>query len=361
MVFYGGTWLFPYFYHITEIYNTSIIFVICAILFFNNIDWWEKLKKRDIELYVLGFTVLLALVNLFLIGSNKGCILIVTDFLLIWYMSNQIHFTGRQMTVLSVFFFAVFFVWFCYDLAFRYNSNTGATVTVFTFFCAMIFLGRLSAKREIYGLLIVLAVIRTINLVLWHLARGAFLALALFLVFYYLLPRKLWEKKYLYRFLCIFATAGSLLFVIIYVTLSQTGFNFEMPFFYKNLFSGREQIWLEIWNMLKNHLLTGIGSGYQLESFFEYNIHNVMYDIMAVHGLPVFAGSLFLILRRLFSMEGLLKKNAVKVCAASALFAIFLESFIDMDLMWANYSPVLLFLLLVIFAENGAQKEKVGS
>lgn len=356
MIFYAGTWLSPLFYHVTEIYNTSIVFVVLAILFFNNVNFIEGLKSFEIELYALGAAVLIASINLFVIGSNKGCILIVTDFLLVWYLCTKIHLTNRQMEFMGIVFMGVYLVWFLVDLAFSYNSNTGATVTVFTFLCAMVLMTRVSRFREIYGLIIVMAVVRNINLVLWHLARGAFLALALFLFFYYIAPKKWWKSKGMYTFLILFSTLGSLLFVVSYVMLAATGVNFQMPFFYKSLFSGREQIWLEVWNMLKLHLITGIGSGFELSSFFEYNMHNAMYDILAVHGVVVFAISIFLILRRLWSMRPILMRDAsekgVKILAASGLFAIFIESFIDMDLMWADYSPVLLFLLLVIFADE---------
>ena len=84
--------------------------------------------------------------------------------------------------------------------------------------------------------------------------------------------------------------------------------------------------------------------------YLEYNIHNAMYDILAVYGLTVFVGSMILIWTRLKEMRLILQKGATeKICAASALFAIFIESFIDMDLMWADYAPLLLFLLCVVF------------
>lgn len=361
MVFYAGTWLFPWFYHVTEIYNTSIVFAALVILFFNNVDWISKLKNREWELYALGAGGVIALANLFIIGSHKGCILIIADFLLLWYLAKEVKLTNRQLEFMCGVFVFVFLIWFAIDLAFSYNSNTGASVTVFTFMCAMIFLTRLSVKREIYGLLIVLCVVRLVNLVLWHLARGAFLALFLLLFFYYIAPKVWWKDRKMFSFLCLFSTFGSLVFVFSYVMLASTGVNFKMPFFYKSLFSGREQIWMEVWNMLRQHLLTGIGSGYELESFFEYNIHNVMYDILAVHGVIVFALAMFIILRRLFAMRPVFERGYnsadkshfnLKILAASGLFAMFIESFIDMDLMWADYSPVVLFLLLIIFADE---------
>ena len=115
---------------------------------------------------------------------------------------------------------------------------------------------------------------------------------------------------------------------------------------------------MEVFRIFQKMPLTGIGSGYELESFFEYNMHNAMYDILIVYGIPVFIGSIVLIIGRLFAAQKYIRKDSLRICAASGLFAIFLESFIDMDLMWANYSPVVLFLLLVIFSAEGNAYEE---
>ncbi len=355
MIFFAGTWSFPWFYHITEIYNSLIIFISLVLLFLIKVDWVAALKNKDIYLYITILAIVTATVNLFIIGSNKGCILILADFLLILYIAPKIRLSGLQMKVLSAFFFLMYFSWFVYDRAFSYNSNTGATYTVFTLFTALIVLKMFYEKWEFAGLFIVMALLRTGTLVLWHLARGAFMALIFFVFFYFLFiffdPAK-YKKSYF--LLCVFAVFGSLLFVFSYVKLSQTGFNAQMPFFYKNIFSGREQIWSEIWDMLKQHIFTGIGSGYKLKSFFEYNIHNAMYDILAVHGVIVFFLSAFLIIGRLHKMGSLVKRNSSSMIASAAIFAVFFESFIDMDLMWADYSPIILFLFLEVF--KGAEE-----
>ncbi len=350
MVFYAGTWTFPGFYHVTEIYNSLIVFTALVILFFANIDIVEKIRKKEPMFIVLAATLIIAVINLFIIGSNKGCILIIADFLMLLYLAPELKFTERQRTILKVFFLIMFVSWFIYDRAFSYNSNTGATVTVFTFFGGFILLQELAGKKEIFGFFLVIAFIRVITLVFWHLARGAFFALALFILFYYIVPKTWWKSAVSYRSLIVFSTLGSLAFVGIYVFLGSTGFNIKLPFFYKNIFSGREQIWYEVWEILKDQLLTGIGSGRELRSFFEYNIHNAMYDILAVHGVIVFAGSIAIIWNRLkMAGERLDTRDPGKMCAIAAIFAIFIESFIDMDLMWADYSPVLLILLVTVF------------
>ena len=115
---------------------------------------------------------------------------------------------------------------------------------------------------------------------------------------------------------------------------------------------------MEVWEIFAGQPLTGIGSGRALKSFFEYNIHNAMYDILAVHGVIVFALAVMLLIRRLFEAGKLIAADtgSEKILCAAAVFAMFIESFIDMDLMWADYSPVLLFLLYEIFHGRKAQK-----
>ncbi len=353
MVFYAGTWTFPWFYHVTEIYNSLIIFFCLLILFIANIDIVEKVRNRDVMLLILFLSVLIAVINLFIIGSNKGCILIIADFLMILYLAPEMKITETQLKMLEVFFLIMFISWFIYDRAFSYNSNTGATVTVFTFFGGILLLQKLTDKKEILGFFIVLSFVRVITLVFWHLARGAFLAVFLFIFFYYALPKSFWKSRPFRIFLILFSTFGSLLFVGSYVLIGASGFNVELPLFYKNVFSGRERIWYEVWEILKDQLLTGIGSGRELKSFFEYNIHNAMYDILAVHGLPVFILSLILIWDRLSrALKTADEPDMTKLAALSAIFAIFIESFIDMDLMWADYSPLVLFLFLEIFRKE---------
>ena len=358
MVFYACTWTFPGFYHITEVYNTLIIFVALALLFFNNVNPIKKLKEKDLSFYALALALVVAAVNLFIIDSNKGCFLILADFLMVFYLSKEIKLTELQVKTLEVFFLVMFVSWFVYDRTFSFNANTGATATVFTMLAGYVLLNRLCSAKEIYGFFIVISLIRTTNLVLWHLARGAFIALAVFLVLFYLVPKKLWQNKVFFRELTLFSIFGSLLFVLAYVLLAATGINPKMPFFYKNVFSGREQIWMEVWEIFAGQPLTGIGSGRALRSFFEYNIHNAMYDILAVHGIIVFALAVTVLIIRLFEAGKLIREGAgtEKILCMAAVFAIFIESFIDMDLMWADYSPVLLFLLYEIFRQGRPEK-----
>ena len=365
MIFFGGTWIFPMFYHVTERFNSLIIFVCLAVLFFVNVDWTARLRAKDAALIAMAAALLIAAANLFIIGSNKGCILIIADFLLLLYTAPYVRLSDAQYRMFAVFFLIMYGVWFLHDMEFSYNTNTGATYTVFSLFAALILLRYFSLRKEILGYFLVLALLRTGTLVMWHLARGAFSALFFFGCFYllFLIFDPSMHRR-AYAFLSCFAVFGSLLFVWAYVALSRTGYNMRMPLFYKNIFSGREDIWTEVWGMLVRQPLLGIGSGYELSSFFEYNMHNAMYDILIVHGFVVFAISAFVIIARLVGMRDHIRSGPYALIAGSAVFAIFFESFIDMDLMWADYTPVLLFLLITLYGAGervfGAPAELKG-
>ena len=363
---YTLTFLVPKFYGITDAYASLFIFAMCGILFLNNVNLISMFREKNKEFLILIGVVIIAGLNLIIIQSNKGAFFVATNFVLIWYLSDKIVLTKKQISMIGGAYLVLLLIWLviAYPVFFgnveqiAYNTNTAATFTVYTLLCAFIFLRKLSMKRELFGLFTVILLVRTVHLVLWHRARGAFIMLLLFLFLFYLVPKLYWKNKKLFTGLMILATLGSLLFVFLYVLIGSTGVNFKLPFFYKNIFSGRQKIWLEIAKMFVKQPITGIGSGYVLDSFFEYNLHNAMYDILAVHGIVVFAGTIFFIFTRLKKFRESAFKSELAVCALCAIFAVFFESYFDIDLIWADYAPNLLFLLAVLNSESARSERE---
>jgi hypothetical protein len=185
--------------------------------------------------------------------------------------------------------------------------------------------------------------------------------LILFMIFRYCIPKKWWKNKALYILLILLATLGSLAFVGLYVYIGETGANFKLPFFYKEVFSGREAIWHELFDLLVHDerrytVFTGIGTNFELTSFFEKNVHNAMYNFVVIHGIIVFAGILYFIYKRLWGFRDRIAESGrgysgmAPLTAMCALMAVFFESYLDVDLIWADYALNLIFLLAVIDA-----------
>ncbi len=375
---YALTFTVAKFYDMTYPYAGLINFFFLTVLFFNNVNPVKLLKNRDKEFIILAVTVFITGINLILVNSGKGAFFVAANFVLIWYLSDKLRISPAHLKVFAGVYMAylVFYLFIAYPRLFttfenyKYNTNTAATFTIYTMLCAFVFLEMFYEKSPVTGLFMVMVLLKGFQLSLWHRARGAFIMLILFMIFRYVFPSKWWKNKKFYTVMCLLATLGSLVFVGLYVAVGATGANFRMPFFYKEIFSGRDKIWLEFFTKLIETPLrpfTGIGTNWQIESFFEYNVHNAMYNFLVIHGVIVLAGILYFIYRRFQGFRARITDDAdasgsagngdveragkgkrVAMSAICALMAVFFESYFDVDLIWADYALNLMFLLMVI-------------
>lgn len=369
MLFYALTFFVPKFYGLTEDYVGVFVFVILVGIFFANVNPIKKIKEKDIDIIVLAVLAVLVVLNIFLTDSGKGCFFVAVNFAMIFYLSSEIKFAKWQIRLFGFLYVLMLLYWFIFVYtwmfadysSFAMNTNTAATFTVFSMLPVFVYFETIYENHKyLGGLLFTVALVKCFQLSLYHRSRGAFIMLTVFFVLKFLVPRKWWEKKGFFGFLSIFATFGSLAFVAFYVWLGSTGVNFSMPFFYKNIFSGREAIWYEFWTLFIKKPLTGIGTNVTITSFFEFNVHNAMYNILVIHGVVVFAATIFLMYRRFFACRSGLANRNVARCAAAAVFAVCIESFFDVDLIWANYSLNILLLLLVMNSKIDFKKDIYG-
>ena len=379
-IIYALIFTVPKFYDMINIvypYAGLVNFLMLIILFMNNAVFdgtgkkisglFDLKNKENLEIYLLVLVIFIAGINLFIVNSGKGAFFVPANFILIWYLSDKLYLNSMQLKIFARFYmgFLLFYLFIAYPRLFttfenyKYNTNTAATFTIYTLLCAFILLEMLYGSTPLIGLFMVMILLKGFQLSLWHRARGAFIMLVLFMIFRYVVPGKLWNNKVFYRILYLMATFGSLAFVGLYVLIGTTGANFKLPFFYKEVFSGREAIWQELFTLLVNKdrpymLFTGIGTNFELKSFFEKNVHNAMYNFLVIHGILVFAGIVYFVCRRLRSFHEKIKNNRVILCAMCALMAVFFESWFDVDIIWADYALNLIFLLCVINSETSA-------
>ena len=354
--FYTLTFFVPRFYGLTEKYVGLFVFVILALLCAVNVNPIEKLKSKDPVFIALIAVVVLTAVNILIVNSGFGCFFVMVNYVLIWYIASDMPFAkwqfymfGALYTLMLIYWFFGVYTWMFADYtSFAMNTNTAATFTVFSMLIVFVFFDALYEKYPIAGLFITIALVKCFQISLYHRSRGAFIMLGAFFALRFLVPKTLWEKKGFYYAMCIVATLGSLAFVAFYVRLGMNGVNFRMPFFYKNIFSGREAIWLEFWELFKKQPLTGIGTNVTITSFFEFNVHNAMYNILVIHGLPVFALSMFIMFAGWRNVRAGIGASAVSRCSLLAIFAVCIESFTDVDLIWTNYTLNVLLLLLMM-------------
>jgi len=362
-LFYALTFMVPKFYGFTENIVGVFVFVCLAALFFTNVNILKAIKNKETDFFLTAGIVLITGINLLLVNSGLGAFFTAADFAIIFYLSKEIRLKKWQLYAVGGMYLALMLYWFFYTYGWMFaeygyyamNTNTAATFTIFSLLCLFVLAQLLYEKHIAFGLFMVIIIVKGVQLSLYHRARGAFIMLIVFLLLRFVIPAKIWTRKGFFAALLTIATLGSLVFVAFYTWLGTTGVNFNIPFFYKNMFSGREAIWLEFWNLFTQKPLTGIGTNVTITSFFEFNVHNAMYDILVIHGVLVFAGTIVLIFRRLMPLRGKIT-NPVVLCAIASLIAVFFESFFDVDLIWTDYSLNLLFLLMAAHYREDANE-----
>lgn len=359
--FYTLKFLVPAFYAVTDKYAGLFVFLCEGLLLLNNYNVIKALKDKDREFIFIVLLILIIGVNLILVKSGFGAFFTAANFALILFSSDKIILTKKQVTVLSGIYLLMLLYWLVilypsyfgsYYASFALNTNGAATFSTYTALCALIFLQIFYTEENAWvEIPIVLLFVRIIRLALWHRARGAFIILTCFIFLFYILKGCFVNSKKAYTILISLASLGSLVFVFFYTMLGKTGFNMELPIFYKNIFSGRENIWYEFFTYFIKKPLTGIGTNLTIESFFEFNVHNAMYDILVIHGFIVFAMTMYLLFKRFLSFREKAIDNKIVLVAICVLLSVFFESYIDVDLIWADYSVNLIFLLAVINAK----------
>lgn len=354
---YTLKFLYPPFYVMTDKYFGMMVFVSEGILLLNSFNPIEALKKKDKDFIILVLLLIIIGINLIVVNSGFGAYFTAANFILIFYASDKLSFSKFELRVMSVTYLVMLLFWLIvlypsyfgsYDASFALNTNGAATFTVYTFLCALIILEDLFTKYKFMGVVLVIFFVRMIRLDLWHRARGAFIILTLFILLFYILPKNIFNSKKLVTVLISFATFGSLLFVMIYTFVGLSGFNLFIPVFYKNIFSGRENIWYEFFTYFIKKPITGIGTNVTIKSFVEFNVHNAMYDILVVHGIVVFMGAVYFAIKRIVKFSENIASNKIARLAFCALISVFFESFIDVDLIWADYALNLIMLTAVI-------------
>lgn len=360
---YTLKFLVPSFYALTDKYMGLIVFLCEGLLILNNYDIIKAIKDKDRDFILIVVLVAIIGINLILVKSGFGAFFTAANFALIIFASDKIILSKKQITILSGIYMAMLLYWLVclypsyfgsYYASFALNTNGAATFTTYSSLCALILLQIIACNNENNEWVefpIVLLFVRIIRLALWHRARGAFIILTCFIFLFYIIKGSFVKSKKIYTLLWVLATFGSLVFVMFYTILGKTGFNMELPIFYKNIFSGRENIWYEFFTYFRQKPLTGIGTNLTIESFFEFNVHNAMYDILVIHGIIVFLLTMYFIFKRFLSFREKALNNKIVLLAVCALLSVFFESFIDVDLIWADYSINLIFLLAVINAK----------
>ncbi len=337
-------------YSMTNRYASLLAFAALFALFIAYTDMKSIWKKRDVEFFIMCITDVLALLFLFLIQSHKGAILTVVNLMFVLYLSNKVKFTKQQFFALTLCGGLSFLPWFGL-VKLEYNHNmVGLVFLIITILGLLLFEHYKEEGKQKYlcSVQFLLYMTGLLFMILYH-ARCAIAGILVFGVLYLLTP---WmnRRKWTIPVLAFLMTIGSVLFTYLYTILGRLGMN--LVILYKDIFSGREEIWKELWTAFLQSPVTGIGSAYEMKSFFLFEVHNGLFDILVVHGIVVFTAVLWLLIRRLLACSLKGEISLLQRIAFSGVYAILFTSFFENFFIVPPYLLIFFVLLTLITSEN---------
>lgn len=354
-----GCWNEIEWYEFTAPLGTIVSTFFLAITLFCYVDIKEMI--RDKEFYLIVIASIITIINIFVVNSGLGAFFTVTNLLLVLYLADKIQMSKKMLTVLGV-YIAFFFYYWTVDVKgyFKgYNTNYGGLVLITGFAFAIVMLlyfqeklkekGKETAYKLMY-IPIIFMFLLGYNIISWYRARCALLGLIV-IAFIMIIPRKIWKINWIYNLLVIGSTFGAIAVCFIYIFLGQMKDVFTIRIFYKDILSGRDEIWGELLAMFLQHPLTGIGSNYTMrlewmEGMFE--VHNGLLDILIVHGIFVFGIVIFLLIKKLFGIRRMTTKSVIAKACLAGIMAMLVSSFMENFFIVPPFTLCFLILFLMV-------------
>lgn len=332
----------------------SLVFFICLCIM--SLPYLkDSFINKDPDLFAAAAAAAVAMINLVLLHSHKGAVLIPTDMALSYYVARRISLPEKTIRYLAFAGSALLISWYGI-VKWDYNFNMfGLTLLIMTV-TAVIFLEDIKWEYGLDYLKYIQALLWTVSFLyttLYHsrCSMGGMLVFGILMLF----GRKIAGRKIIYTVMVWAVTLGSVIFTLFYMLLSSFGGNTKI--LYKNIFSGRQDIWTEIWNAFLKQPFTGIGSSYKLKSFDIFEVHNGLFDILAVHGIIVFILILFLLVRIMMDVrEEAYKCGGVKLTAMAGLVAMLFTSFFENFFTVPPYSLYFFLLLATALQDTDIRK-----
>lgn len=359
-------WHFAEWYETFTPYGTLIMFVALSATLLLYVKISSLIK--DPVFWLICGTVIFAGINLLILNSNKGCILVVADMSLVLYLSNKVRFTKSQMHfILS--YLAFFFFYWTVDVKgyFKgYNTNYGALILITGFACLMVLSeiftdylrGKNDKKGYLYAVPELFFIALAFNIISWYRSRAALVGLIILLIIKFI-PLKVIKNKAVYYALTLFGTIGGVVVSLVYIAFGNLKETVNLTLFYKDLISGREVLWSELWNAFLQKPITGIGSSYVVKTEWMdgmLEVHNGMLDIMIVHGIIVFIPIFLLFTKRLIDNRFAVSNSRINKALFGALICMMATSFFENFIIVQPFTLVILFLLAF---QNGIREKGV--
>ncbi|EKS8354126.1 O-antigen ligase family protein [Bacillus cereus] len=323
---------------------------ISFILFLANIALMAMhlplLISKQINVFIFNVILLvLMLLNSIFSNSNLGSSMVLFNLVIMLTIFRFFNLNEKSLKIISI-VMLFYFLFYCFLQEELFNTNSKGYIVLLTYIYSVFYLSTLRLGKIIVPIVTFVAFysIQVTD------SRGALLGLILFILLAYFIPSRIWGKKKFLVILNTLLTLGSIVFVYIYINLWENRFNISLEFFDKPLFTGREAIWTELFYSFKEHPIVGLGSNYDIVSYGNLNIHNSMFNILVIYGIPVFFMVMLLICKSIINLSNEIVNNNISRIAISGFYGVLIVGFFETNLIWASNIFPALFLIAIAYS-----------
>lgn len=357
VIIFSMTWADIRIYNVLtdlNMYLTLLSFLVITVNHFNEI------RFKSLDFWILLITVPMILFNTMVNHSNFGSLFMIVLFILMLLSTQYVKLTKKQVNFITLYLFIYSLYWSSIN-HYGFNSNSIGLVALFLFLCITFFLYKREKmyKNLIIFLLLSYIIFRTYNIIFDVDSRAALFSFFVFVAFRYVIPAKIWTQKIIFKLMIAALTIGSIAFVYLYIHLWENNITIDILFSDKGFFTGRQAIWSELATAFREMPITGLGSAFTLESFAILNIHNSMFNILVIYGLPVFMIITYYLIRNLTPVREVVAVDNVAKTAFAAIAAILFNAFFETTLLFINNLPIIYFIFAVLFSRVNTYKAEV--
>lgn len=305
---------YPVYTALHDYYTYIIWIIIILMLACGKILRYSGLKILGLVAFI-GMNIAAILVN----GSGVGVIIFFIWPLCIIYMFKNLHLPDSYIGRINVLMMAGWILAIIGSLRYTdayfealeknmyieaINPNTIAIIIVTT----CLFLGLYIDSKTKSKFQKILVYLLSFTALYWTRSRTSLIAFLAILMVELILKKKVEKSKKWALLLIAIVIAAGIIFPFIYVGLyTSGGVTYDTQFLGKRLFTGRQYIWINLWNYLQNNygaFIWGIGYNTELYSRGSFNLHNAYLMIFAQYGLPTLLVYLAYIFHSTASMYG---------------------------------------------------------
>lgn len=314
-------------------YFHYIIFFFTVLLFVSS----QKIKFKLINTVKLIIFLVLSAAAIFINHSGIGLLILIFWPLSIIYIFKNVNFsknyinrlniiilTGWELAIIATSQYTTLYFDNFNSETIGINPNTIAIVIAIACLFIALHIDNSSKPKSlkiIVYILSVLALCRTRS-------RTSLVAFLAILMMEFFLKKQIKKSKKLAILVMIAIVALGIIFPFVYVILFNKGIlAYETLFFGKRIYTGRQYIWLNLWNYVqtnKNAYIWGVGYNTELYSRGTFNLHNAYLMIFAQYGIPLlilYLIYLFCVVSKMFGKFGRISDLQFK-CYQIILFAL---------------------------------------